>query len=174
MGKKLVIFFTVFLLFGCVQTQSPLTVLDSEFVGQVYFCPEDACADKLINSINTAKTSVDVAIYSFTLDEIADSLISAKNRGVAVRVLFDASQAQSQYSEDERLLENGVEVKLLDKSRGIMHNKFTIIDSEIVFTGSFNYSQNADRFNDENLVKIESKEIAGLYESEFEELWSQS
>ncbi|MFA5763179.1 MAG: hypothetical protein WC915_00005, partial [archaeon] len=33
-------------------------------VTNVYFCPEDACAQKLISQINNAEKSIDVAIYS--------------------------------------------------------------------------------------------------------------
>ena len=55
----------------------------------VFFCPTDPCAEELIFRINSAQSSVDIAIYSFTLDEISDALIDAKQRGVKVRVLFD-------------------------------------------------------------------------------------
>ena len=140
---------------------------------QVFFCHQDHCADKLIGKINMAKTSIDIAIYSFTLDEIADALIEAKNRGVKVRVLFDASQAAGKYSEDERLQENGIEIKRAEKASGIMHDKIAIFDSQTVATGSFNYSNNADKFNDENLVFLENEEIASKYSQEFSLLWNE-
>ncbi len=178
MGKKvfLLAFFPL-LFFGCtMQAQAPLVGLQKEpvFSEQVFFCPEDKCAFELIEKIDSAKESIDIAIYSFTLDEIADSLIDAKRRGVKVRVLFDAGQAQSKYSEDEHLAENGVEVKRLDKSSGIMHNKFAVIDSVMVSTGSFNYSNNANEFNDENLVFLYGEETVEKFRQEFEELWVSS
>jgi phosphatidylserine/phosphatidylglycerophosphate/cardiolipin synthase-like enzyme len=43
-----------------------------------------------------------------------------------------------------------------------MHNKFTIVDHAVI-TGSFNFSTNAQN-NAENVVIIESKELADAYE----------
>ena len=50
---------------------------------------------------------------------------------------------------------------------GIMHNKFSVIDDNFVATGSFNYSANADTRNEENLVFIQSAEIANQFEKDF-------
>lgn len=180
MARKLnpvLIFLLAMLFFGCIQPQGqrpPTDELPDAASVQVFFCPEDDCADHLIQKIDSAQNTILVAIYSFTLDEIADSLIRAKARGVDVRVLFDSGQGQSRYSEDERLAENGVQVRLFDKGSGIMHNKFAVIDEGFVATGSFNYSANADRFNDENLVFLDDTKIAKEYEKEFEELWNQA
>ncbi len=172
MLKKTIIFLTIFILLGCIQQQSQSQ--PQAFSETVYFCPEDHCAEQLIERLDLAKESIDIAIYSFTLDEIADSLIRAKERGVSVRVLFDASQASGKYSEDERLTENAVPVKVYDKSSGIMHNKFAVIDSKLVGTGSFNYSQNANKFNDENLIFLDLPSTVQSYKLEFEELWDSS
>ncbi len=138
-----------------------------------YFCPEDECASKLIEKINSAKQSIFIAIYSFTNDDIASALIAAKARGVEVKVVFDYDQSKSEYSDDEKLTENGIEIRRRDGS-GYMHNKFCIIDEEIVSTGSFNYSENADERNDENLIFIFNKDLAIRFISEFDELWEQS
>lgn len=137
---------------------------------QVYFCPEDSCASKLIEKINSAKTSLHVAIFSFTLDEIRDALVEAKKKGVDVKVVFDKGQAGNKYSEDEALAEAGIPIKYRGFS-GYMHNKFIVYDDSFVSTGSFNYSKNANEKNDENLIFIFDREIAGNYEKEFDELW---
>ena len=165
MNAKTVFFFLLFLAFaGCVQQ-------DVESTQEAFFCPEDGCAKKLVEKFRNAGQSIDVAVYSFTLDEISNSLIQAKNRGVRVRVLVDSMQAANRFSEDERLAENGIKVRLAGKDGGSMHNKFAVIDSEIVATGSFNYSRNADEKNDENLVFLYNKQTAQKFREEFEELW---
>jgi phosphatidylserine/phosphatidylglycerophosphate/cardiolipin synthase-like enzyme len=47
----------------------------------------------------------------------------------------------------------------------IMHNKFIIIDSKTIETGSFNYSAAATNKNSENVAQIENApEITGGYE----------
>ncbi|MBS7635541.1 DUF1669 domain-containing protein, partial [Candidatus Bathyarchaeota archaeon] len=59
-----------------------------------------------------------------------------------------------------------------DTNPDFMHNKVMIIDGEIVFTGSYNWSKSAEEDNDENLVIIKSMEIAETYEEKFEEIWN--
>jgi len=139
----------------------------------VFFCPREACAEKLIQKINSADKNIFIAIYSFTHDGISDALIEAKKRGVEVMVVFDSDQSANASSDDEKLFEAKIKVARRNGS-GYMHNKYTIIDGNFVATGSFNYSQNADTKNDENLIFIESSEIAAKYKSDFDRLWSVS
>ena len=147
--------------------------VDSNYAAQVFFCPEDNCSTQLISHIDSAQDEIVIAIYSFTLDEIADALIRAKERGVLIRVIFDNQQAANQYSEDERLLDAGIPV-VIKSGSGYMHNKFIVIDRKKVLSGSFNYSSNADTKNDENLILIISEELAKQYFAEFEELWQEA
>ncbi|MEK6958858.1 MAG: phospholipase D family protein [archaeon] len=153
----------------------PVCNISTPSVGnsEVYFCPEDHCGDQLISKINSAQTTVDIAIYSFTHDGLGAAVIAAKQRGVSVRVVFDNDQAANDYSEDEKFMAEGILVKKRNGS-GYMHNKFTVIDGNFVATGSFNYSANADEKNDENLIFLWSKDLAAKYTAEFEELWAQS
>jgi phosphatidylserine/phosphatidylglycerophosphate/cardiolipin synthase-like enzyme len=91
-----------------------------------------------------------------------------------VRGVFDESQAKSnQGGEYERLLENGVEVRLDGNPRG-MHHKVILIDNQIVVTGSYNFSNNAKTRNDENTLIIHSAEVAALYRDEFERVWGEA
>ncbi|MFA5126266.1 MAG: phospholipase D-like domain-containing protein [archaeon] len=136
----------------------------------VFFCPEDNCANQLIREIDSSKESIYIAIYSFTHDGIADSVIRARNRGVEVKVIFDYDQSANKSSDDERIFAAGIPIARRNGS-GYMHNKFTVIDGNFVATGSFNYSQNADERNDENLVFIESVDIASKFKSDFDYLW---
>ena len=43
-----------------------------------------------------------------------------------------------------------------------MHNKVMIIDDHLVVTGSYNFSENAEA-NDENLLLIDSRDVATAY-----------
>ncbi|MBN1940811.1 MAG: phospholipase D family protein [Candidatus Diapherotrites archaeon] len=141
---------------------------------KAFFCPEENCADQLIKEINSAEQSIHIAIYSLTHDEIADALISAGERGVEVMVLMEPQQAGSEYSDDEMLLENNVKVRLMKNSDGIMHHKFAVFDGKTVSTGSFNYSENADERNNENIVFISDSGIVREFEEEFQKLWDLS
>lgn len=137
----------------------------------VYFCPQDDCDGALINEINGAKTSVHVAIYSLTLDEISDALIAAKNRGVDVKIVMDKEQAASQYSDYQKLKDAGVDV-LIDGNGDYMHNKFAVIDGRVVTTGSYNWTDHATNGNDENELIISSVEMAAQYENAFQKIYS--
>ena len=53
-----------------------------------------------------------------------------------------------------------------------MHNKVMIIDNNVVITGSYNFSENAE-LNDENMLIIESQSVAGAYNKYFDALFAQ-
>jgi len=52
---------------------------------------------------------------------------------------------------------------LTDKAHKIAHNKVMIIDGAVVITGSFNFSDNAEKSNAENLLVVVDKKIAAEY-----------
>lgn len=57
----------------------------------------------------------------------------------------------------------------------IIHHKFLVIDAEganpVVYTGSANMSNNSEHFNDENLLEIRDRRLAGTYLAEFLRLY---
>jgi phosphatidylserine/phosphatidylglycerophosphate/cardiolipin synthase-like enzyme len=112
---------------------------------------------------------VHVLIYSFTLPNIAEALIDAKNRGVDVKIVFEKEQI-SQYSQYFRLASAGVSVRN-DTNPDYMHNKVAIIDGVIVMTGSYNWSSSAENSNNENLIIIKSANVAREYETVFYRIW---
>ncbi|MCX8189347.1 MAG: phospholipase D family protein [Nitrososphaeria archaeon] len=146
-----------------VETVSPTEVLG------IYFSPKGGCAEQIIYWINRANTSIHVLIYSFTLQNIADALIDAKNRGVDVKVVFEKSQI-SQYSQYFTLANAGISVRN-DTNPDYMHNKVAIIDGIIVLTGSYNWSSSAENSNNENLIIIKSVDVAREYENVFIRIW---
>jgi phosphatidylserine/phosphatidylglycerophosphate/cardiolipin synthase-like enzyme len=137
----------------------------------VYFSPRGGCAEAVTYWIGRANQSIHVLMFIFSLDSIADALISAHKRGVEVKVVFDKSQSYTQYPV---LQAAGIEVRNDTNWEGIMHNKVAIIDYRIVITGSFNWTNTAENNNNENLIVIHSAEVASRYESEFQKIWSQS
>lgn len=145
--------------------------LEIKIIG-IYFSPKGGCEDAILKWIRSANKSIHVLIYSFTLDSISEELINAYKRGVDVKVVFERNQI-NRWSEYWRLREEGVPVRN-DTNPKLMHNKVMIIDGEIVFTGSYNWSMNAEKYNNENLIIIRSRKIAEIFERKFEEIWSES
>ena len=141
---------------------------------QYYFPRAGQHPDKeLINIINNTKSNLDIAIYSITDKDIVNAIISAKNRGITVRIISDKVESKNKYQKQElQLLKNaGIPIKI-NNHRGIMHLKVTIADNSIVTTGSYNYTEAATKYNDEVLVVINNGKVAQDFDAEFEVMWN--
>ena len=55
-----------------------------------------------------------------------------------------------------------------------MHHKFMVVDDLALFTGSYNWTRSAEHYNNENLLRIEDRDIAQKFDSEFQRLWAQA
>jgi phosphatidylserine/phosphatidylglycerophosphate/cardiolipin synthase-like enzyme len=134
---------------------------------ETYFSPDDGVANHILRVIRGARTSIDFMVYSFTSDPIAEAVMERGAAGVTVRGVFDQSQArEAQGSEHVKLQEAGFDIRI-DGISGLLHHKVFIIDGETVITGSYNFSANAERRNDENLVIISDRELAQRFLEEF-------
>jgi phosphatidylserine/phosphatidylglycerophosphate/cardiolipin synthase-like enzyme len=123
----------------------------------------------IIASIDSARLSVDVAIYSLSLREVANALLRARDRGVAVRVVMESDNREN--SVPQALIDGGLPI-LGDRREGLMHDKFVIIDRSEVWTGSLNFTVNGAYEDNNNLVHIRSVKIAENYTTEFEEMYT--
>lgn len=94
-----------------------------------------------------------VQAYTFTSKPIAKSLIRAKERGVDVKVILDESQMSSKHSVINELSKQKIPI-WIDFKPAIAHSKVMIIDNQKIITGSFNFSDAAERRNAENLLII--------------------
>lgn len=131
---------------------------------EILFCPEDGCADRIIRAIDGAEEEVRFLTFSFTHRGIADALIAADARGVAVSGLIDASQTS--YSVHEYLRDAEINVAY-DQAPYKLHHKFFVVDRKTVITGSMNPSKNGDERNDENLLVVHDRAVAGAYLQEY-------
>lgn len=129
---------------------------------RIYFCPRNDCGEVYSDIINSADYSVHCAFYDIDLYNIIGALAN-KSRKIEVMLVMDSSNYQ------EQIKGEGIR---LDDDRQLMHNKFCVIDENIVITGSFNPTENDNYKNANNLVVVYSKSIAGNYEEEFKELWN--
>ncbi|MBI2548814.1 hypothetical protein HYW21_05685 [Candidatus Woesearchaeota archaeon] len=140
-----------------------------------YFCPDD-CGDKgkgginrVVQLINDAQGSIEIAMFAFTADSVTEALVRAQQRGVSITVLVEKRNVHLLGSEVQRLKEQGITV-LVDGNPQIMHHKFMIIDDTIVLLGSFNFSENANARNDENMIIFHDASVAQRFLQEFERL----
>jgi phosphatidylserine/phosphatidylglycerophosphate/cardiolipin synthase-like enzyme len=85
-----------------------------------------------------------------------------------VRVVVEGENATA--PEVKALQAGGIPVAA-DAHPALMHDKFAVIDANQVWTGSLNFTINGAYRNNNNLVRIDSTELAGLYAVEFEEMF---
>ena len=119
----------------------------------------------LVRAIDASRTSIDLANFSFTSEDLRDALLRAKNRGVKVRIIFDADQYKF-LSEMRWFEENGFDLLLSsgkDGQKGVMHNKFAVFDGALVEAGSFNWTRNGEKNNYENAMFLDAPDdVAGF------------
>lgn len=142
---------------------------------EAYFSPNGGIRDRLLRAINLTRATIDLAIFDFTSGELAGALLAARERGVAIRVVADARQVQGKHSEIPLLLDRGVKVRLVrGNGRGIMHHKFVIFDGRHLVTGSYNWTDSAERLNYENVLFLDDPAIVQRYQGHFERLFNGS
>jgi phosphatidylserine/phosphatidylglycerophosphate/cardiolipin synthase-like enzyme len=118
---------------------------------EVFFPPKTKCLPRIIKLIDGAKKSVYLQCYSFTSKPIAIALLKAKRRGLKVEIITDKSQIKANGSIVAQLHARKIPV-FIDHRVAIAHNKTMIIDGRIVLTGSYNWTNAAEKRNAENLV----------------------
>lgn len=121
---------------------------------------------KIKNKIDEALKEILIAMYTLTNDDLIDSILNAKKRGVKIRIIVDKSTSENgqNLSNIRKLTDEGtsllainlpkvtfcfghfvgVEVRKAGKGREKMHNKFCVIDAKfpygVVITGSLNWT----------------------------------
>jgi phosphatidylserine/phosphatidylglycerophosphate/cardiolipin synthase-like enzyme len=145
----------------------------------------------IVAAIGRASQSADLALFVFSSQEIADALQARHAAGVEVRALIDPQFVFRDYSEALDLagvalpnqaceVEPGnapwsppiASVGMPDLTPGdVLHHKFATIDGRLVLTGSHNWSEAANRNNDELLIAIQNPIVAAHFEREFERLY---
>jgi phosphatidylserine/phosphatidylglycerophosphate/cardiolipin synthase-like enzyme len=122
----------------------------------------------LVESIDAAHLSVDVAAYSISLNSVRDALIRAHDRGATVRVVMESTNMDR--SDPQRMIEAGIPI-IGDNRDGLMHDKFIVIDRSDVWMGSMNFTDSGAYDDSNNLMHIRSTKIAEDYSKEFNEMF---
>lgn len=125
---------------------------------------------RIIEALNQAKDSIAIAMFNLTDEQLAKAIITALERDVEIRVILDDSQDDNEKSYYDELDKAGVPV-VIEHETGLFHHKFAVVDSSLTITGSYNWTDNADQDNFENVVFISCDEIATNYLTEFNWLW---
>lgn len=124
---------------------------------------------RLVVRLGTATAKIDAALQQLNSKPIADALIEAYHRGIQVRVVTETDYMDE--AEIARLQE--VEIPVIDDKDpdSLMHHKFIVIDEQHVWTGSYNTTYNGAYKNNNNVILIDSVQLAYNFTQEFRELF---
>lgn len=139
------------------------------------FTPQGT-ADIIASAIDAARSEILLANFSFTNFTLIDALKRAKDRGLKIRIVFDRYQYKF-LKEMAEMRDLGFDVRLSDgkgPGRGVMHNKFVVLDGKLVETGSFNWTMNGERNNYENAAFLDAPDDAAGYRAYFERIWGRA
>jgi phosphatidylserine/phosphatidylglycerophosphate/cardiolipin synthase-like enzyme len=182
-------------------------------------------AKKIIASIDTAQSQIDIAVQEFQLPNIAQALVAKSQAGIKVRVIIEhnysrplselttadvdrlTTREQEHYQEFQRLVDldgNGTldpaeinqrdalmilrnaKIPVIDdtadgsRGSGLMHHKFMVVDGHRVIVTSANWTMSdiygdfkhpESEGNQNNLLQIESSELAAAFATEFNLMW---
>ncbi len=138
---------------------------------KVYFSPQDKTAkNALVPLIENAQKYIYLPVFVITHKDMTEALIKAKNRGVDVKIILDATATRTNHSTHTVIRSAGIPLKT-ENYAGKIHNKSMIIDDKYVVTGSMNFSNSGENRNDENCMIIENTDLAKFYRGWFEFIW---
>ncbi|HLI51269.1 MAG TPA: phospholipase D-like domain-containing protein, partial [Thermomicrobiaceae bacterium] len=121
-----------------------------------------------------ATRTMDVADYNFDLFDVANAMAAAKKRGVMVRFVTDTDTIKDKSANVQQALGILKSAKIpivQDERNPIMHDKFTVIDGRWVETGSWNYTDGSTYHDNNNMIVIDSPELAANYTTVFNEMF---
>jgi cardiolipin synthase len=122
------LFFSGCLLLACFCCSSPSSKATLLGIKDFSVYPETGYKE-IIDFINQATSSIDIVVYEFKDDKIADELVAAKDRGVKVRIMLD--DHGSNIEEKNHLESLGLDVKFGNPKYVSTQQKTLIVD---VFT----------------------------------------
>lgn len=126
----------------------------------------------LLTLLDDAQTIINIALYGLNRQSVVDALIAAHNRGVTVRVVGDDDAYTGDYQAAYQALVDAGITLVTDSSGAIEHNKFLVIDGNILWTGSTNFTDTGFTLNANNSVIITDTTLAAVYTTEFNEMWA--
>ncbi len=163
---------------------SPIFSLSpNEKINHVFFTPDQNVKKILLALLEKEKKSIDIAAFLLTDIAVAKALVAAHKRGVKVRVVTDHTCCKSSSGKVKIVYDAGIPVYVYQgasarkKMSDIMHNKFivfgeNIFKRSIVWTGSYNFTNSAQLYNQENVILSDSFNIIKRFSKKFNNLIS--
>ncbi len=128
-----------------------------------------APGDFIVERLDSAKDTIDTAVYGFNHRDIIAALIRAHLRGVKVRVVAHAGSLG--HSSGYDAMESYRIPMQMGNQFHIMHDKFFLIDGRFVFVGTGNISHSEFERNFNNWNFFDSPPLTRVFTAEFEQMF---
>ena len=133
---------------------APRTVAPQAFIGPTGLQP------RLTALIDSAQTTLDVQMYLFTVRALADRIVAARTRGVAVRVILDPDEAGNA-GVIPTLMAGGVPPRSASKIYPFSHAKYLVIDGKTAVIMSMNFNSDAmTRERNYGFIDTDARDVA--------------
>ncbi len=128
---------------------------------------------QLVAALNNVRSTLDIAAFEFNNVVLTEAVLAAHQRGVRIRMVTDNEHGLNDRDTTiGQFVAAGIPV-VDDGRSALMHNKFMILDSTVVWTGSWNYTINDTYRNNNNALSIRSQQAVQNYQAEFNEMFEQ-
>lgn len=126
---------------------------------------------RILSALDEAKVSIRVVMAWFTNELLFNKLVEKHKEGIDVRIAIYDDGINRKHGIDisqvpHDLIKRG-------QGGGLMHDKFCVIDNQVVITGSYNWTNNAEFRNDENITVEKDPEQATRFSLEYRRLINQ-
>jgi phosphatidylserine/phosphatidylglycerophosphate/cardiolipin synthase-like enzyme len=137
---------------------------------RVLFAPDHTLELEIMKQLLKGSKECYFAIFTFAGSSgIDDAMLALARGGMKLKGALDPSQAAQDWAAPKWLKHQNIEL-FVPKREGAfaklrkLHHKLMVIDERIVVAGSFNYTQPANEYNDENIFVMGSthNEVEGI------------
>ena len=129
------------------------------FPFSLYFTPNRATDQIIIDLVRNAEKSVYIASYSFSWKALADEL--DRKKGIDIRIIVDGAPASI----------DRVKAVKVDRKSSLFHPKFMVVDGRCVILGSGNFTQDNLRLHHNHFIFFEDEKIAAILTEKFNSWW---
>ena len=120
----------------------------------------------LLDAITSAQKELRIKMFVFSHPQLLDAVISAKNHGVAVKVMLNPARRSGETENEEsrrKLVEAGVSVLDSNPAFELTHEKSMVVDDAAAFVMSLNWEErNVSQTRDYAVVTTREKEVAEI------------
>lgn len=114
---------------------------------ELFLLPHTQALNKIIETLESAKSSIALALFTFTHPDIIHKLVELHLRGVHIELYLDRYTARGASSMALKQLKEAGISTYLSQGLPLFHHKWALIDSKTLLLGSANWTQAAFKKN---------------------------